>query len=118
MQDCHRVPAQAKQPLKDLYTAFEDLAISLGDDVTKKTLKYYFAFRRLKNFACVEVHPATQTLVVFLKVDPSTVTLEDGFTRDVSKLGHYGTGDLEVRIRSREDLDKAEPLIRHSYEAS
>jgi hypothetical protein len=36
---------------------------ALGDDVTKKTLKFYFAFRRIKNFACVEVHPPSQGFV-------------------------------------------------------
>ena len=45
----------------------------------KKALKFYFAFRRLKNFACVEVHPQTKMLLIYLKVDPSTVDLEDGF---------------------------------------
>jgi predicted transport protein len=39
-----------------------------------------------------------------VKLDPSSVTLEDGFTRDVSKLGHTGTGDLEIRIGSAVDL--------------
>ena len=46
--------------LRDLYHAVEDYCIAMGDDVTKKTLKNYFACRRLKNFACVEVHPQTR----------------------------------------------------------
>jgi predicted transport protein len=33
------------------------------------------------------------------------VKLEKDFTRDVSKFGHYGTGDLEVRIHSKDDLE-------------
>ncbi|MEO3785539.1 DUF5655 domain-containing protein [Actinocorallia sp. B10E7] len=110
--------AQADGPLKDLYAALESLVEGLGDDVTKKTLKDYFAFRRLKNFICVEVHPAKSSLLIFLKIDPATVSLEEGFTRDVSQIGHFGTGDLEVRIRTRADLERAEPLIRRSYEVS
>lgn len=49
--------AQASQEMVDRYQTLEDFAFSLGDDVTKKELKNYFAFRRLKNFACIEVHP-------------------------------------------------------------
>ena len=88
---------------------------ALGDEVTKKTLKNYFAYRRLKNFACVEGHPQTQTLLVYLKVDPDTVQLEEGFSRDVRSIGHFATGDLELRIRNAADFAKAQPLIQQSY---
>lgn len=109
---------QADSELKDLYHAVEDFCLALGDDVTKRTLKYYFAFRRLKNFACVEVHPQTRNLLVYLKINPDTVELEDGFTRDVRAIGHFGTGDLELRIHSASDFEKARSLIQRSYEDS
>ena len=54
------------------------------------------AFRRIKNFACVEVHPQSKKLLVFAKVNPDNIELVDGFTRDVGKVGHFGTGDLEI----------------------
>jgi predicted transport protein len=83
-----------------------------------KTLKFYFAFKRLKNFACVEIHNKEKTVRVFLKVDPTQIKLETGFTRDVSGVGHFGTGDLEVNLRTPADLEKAKPLLLQSYEAS
>jgi predicted transport protein len=110
--------AQAPQPLADLYGTLEAFIEGLGDDVTKKVLKFYFAFRRIKNFACVEIHPRSQTILVYVKVDPAGVELEEGFSRDVRNIGHYGTGDLELRIRTQADLEKALPLIQLSYEAS
>ncbi len=108
----------APSDLHDLYDAVEDFCVALGDDVSKRTLKNYFAFRRLKNFACVEVHPHTRNLLVYLKVDPTSVMLEDGFSRDVSSIGHFGTGDLELRLKSQDDFERAQPLIQHSYEES
>ena len=42
-----------------------------------------------------------------LKVDPTTITIEQGFTRDVRQIGHWGTGDLELSIRNKDDLRKA-----------
>ncbi len=78
----------------------------------------YLAYRRIKNFACVEVHPQTDQLLVYLKIKPDEVGLEDGFSRDVRKIGHFGTGDLELRIDSIEDLDRAKLLIEKSYDAS
>lgn len=109
---------QAAQPLRDLCDSLEAFLVALGDDVSKKTLKFYFAFRRLKNFACVEVHPQTNTLLVYVKVSPDGVQLEEGFTRDVREIGHFGTGDLEIRIKTPDDLEKAKPLLVRSYESS
>ena len=42
--------------------------------------------------------------------------MEERFTRDVSKIGHYGTGNLSLEIRSKEDLEKAKKFIDESYE--
>ena len=33
-------------------------------------------------------------------------------------LGHHGTGNLEIRIKTDEDLEKAKPYILKSYELS
>lgn len=109
---------QASTELRDLHAAIDAYCEALGDDVTKKTLKNYFAFRRLKNFACVEVHPQTQNLLVYLKVDPTTISLEEGFSRDVREIGHFGTGGLELRLQNTSDLHKAQTLIDLSYENS
>lgn len=109
---------QSPQDLQDLYFAVEAFCEGLGDDVSKKVGKMYFAFRRLKNFACVEVHPQTRQVLIYLKVPPDTVALEEGFSRDVRSVGHFGTGDLELRLKGVDDLTKAQPLIQQSYEMS
>ncbi|HEX8275681.1 MAG TPA: DUF5655 domain-containing protein [Longimicrobiaceae bacterium] len=110
--------AQADTPLRDRFHRLRAELLALGDDVQEKTLKLYFAFKRLKNFACVEVHPQVGQLLVYAKVDPESVELEEGFTRDVRAIGHFGTGDLEIRIRNDADLERSLPLLLRSYEAS
>lgn len=108
--------AQADQELTDRFDALNEYLTNLGDDVQVKTLKKYFAFKRIKNFACVEVHTRTRNLLVYVKVDPDTIPLEKGFTRDVRKIGHFGTGDLEIVISSASDFERAKPLLDLSYE--
>ncbi|MBU0663402.1 MAG: DUF91 domain-containing protein [Proteobacteria bacterium] len=110
--------AKAKQEQKDLYEEVKVYLLALGDDVQFKILKFYFAFKRIKNFACVEVHTGTGKLLVYVKVDPESIDLEKGFTRDVKKTGHFGTGDLEITIGSMDDFEKAKPLLLKSYETS
>jgi predicted transport protein len=110
--------AQAPPAMVERFQTLEAYALSLGDDVTKKELKNYFAFRRLKNFACIEVHPGGGHILVYVKVDPSEVDLANGLLRDVRKIGHFGTGDLEVRITADEHLEVAKKMIARSYEVS
>jgi predicted transport protein len=109
---------QAGPELRSLYESLDAFLVALGDDVSMKTTRYYLAYRRIKNFACVEVHAHAGELLVFLKVNPDEVDLEEGFVRDVREIGHFGTGDLELRIDSLEDLERAKPLIEKSYDAS
>ena len=108
----------ADQELTDLYYSLRDYLFNLGDDVQEKTLKHYIAYKRIKNFACVEIHPQSKKLYVYIKLNPDEIDLQEGFTRDVREIGHYGTGDLEITLKSVEDFDRAQTLIVKSYELS
>lgn len=108
---------QSSEQLQNLYADLDAALTAFGDDVQKTARKFYFAYKRLKNFACVEVHPSNATLLVYVKVDPDTIELVAGFTRDVRTIGHFGTGDLEIRIRTSTDLQNATDLLQRSYNA-
>jgi predicted transport protein len=104
--------------MTDRFEALRAFLTALGDDVQERTLRFYIAFKRIKNFACVEFRPTGGKILVFVKVNPAEVAIEPGFTRDVSQVGHFGTGDLEITLSKPEDLERAKPLIQRSYEAS
>ena len=106
----------APPALLDLYHAVADYLQAAGDDVQMKPTDMYIAFRRLKNFACVEVRNQIGKLLVSVRVNPDTVTLEPGFTKDMRGIGHYGTGDLEISIHSLADLEKAKALFDKAYQ--
>jgi len=108
--------SNAAPVLQDLFKAIGAYLQGLGDDVQMKELKYYLAYRRIKNFTCLEIYPQAAAITAYLKLDPTTVALEPGFTRDVRKIGHFGTGDLEVTIRNQTDFERAQPLFQRAYE--
>jgi predicted transport protein len=112
------VRAELDEDMVDRFEALRAFLMALGDDVQETVLRFYIAFKRIKNFACIEFRPSSAKILIYVKVDPSEVTLEAGFTRDVSEVGHYGTGDLEITLSKPEDLERAKPLIQQSYEAS
>jgi predicted transport protein len=110
--------AQADTELADRFEALKAMIHEMGDDVEMKTLKLYFAFRRLKNFACVEVHTQTRKLLVYVKHPAPATVAEKGFARDVTNIGHFGTGNLELTLTSKAGIEKARHLIEQSYEAN
>lgn len=113
-----RAAAEAQgAPLAELANAVDEALLGLGDGVNRVERKQYRAYQRLRNFACV-CPPQRSKLLVYLKADPKEVDLVPGFTRDVSGLGHHGTGDLEVQLRTPRDVERARDLFRASYAAA
>ena len=108
--------AKASSQLKELYEAVRDYMTDLGDDVQERFLKWYIAFKRLKNFATIQLQTRNNSLLIWLPLNPEEVALDDGFSRDVRGVGHHGTGDLELTIRNLDDLNKAKPFIQKSFE--
>lgn len=100
--------------LSELVASLDGYVISLGDDVQRKELKLYVAFKRLKNFATLV--PQKNRLLLYLHIDPAQVLPLPANARDVSQQGHWGTGDLELALTSQSNLDAAKPLILMAYE--
>lgn len=76
------------QGIQDVWEALKAFLLALGDDVQMKELEHYIAFRRLKNFACVKLH--VRDVQVWTRVDPASIALEQGFTRNVSQIRPCG----------------------------
>lgn len=131
-ENLDKVPARADRPanavdkpvsdwladmplaLAPVFEALETYILSLGDDIQRKDLKLYVAFKRLRNFATV-VFQKTR-LRLFLHLDPEKIEPVDGLTRDVRAVGHWGTGDVEIGLGNLGDLERAKPFIQAAYE--
>lgn len=103
----------ASDKMKDLYDDIRNYILSLGDDITETKLKLYTAFKKMKNIVCVEISSSKITLYLKLPVD--SVFYENGFSRNASNVGHWGTGDVELTIKENADFQKAKPLIDRAY---
>lgn len=109
--------ATASPELLALFEQTRSFILAQGDDIIEKPLKLYVAYRRLKNFVCMSlISKQDPHVFLTLKLDPTTVELEKGFARDVTNIGHWGTGDLEVVLRKPGDFEKVKPLIERAYQ--
>jgi predicted transport protein len=106
--------AKAEPQTQELLRALTDFISSLDDAIAEVPQKFYIAYKLAKNLACVEVH--RKKVVAFLNLTYSSSM--PAIARDVSNIGHYGTGKLEVTVSSPADVDAAFELIRASYLAS
>ncbi len=99
--------------LRELLASLEGYILSLGDDVQRRELKLYYAFKRLKNFASIVLQKGR--LLLFLHLDPALM-VEVSNGRDVSQIGHWGTGNVELSISNQAEFEKAKPFILKAYE--
>lgn len=103
----------ADASIKELYQDLANYILSLGDDISESHLKLYVAFKKIKNV--VTVVSQKKKLVINLPLDVSTVTFEENFSRNVTNLGHWGCGAVELHLQNKEDFEKAKPLIDRAY---
>lgn len=104
---------KAQPRLREIADELREYVLQLGEDVTETPVKLYVAYRTTRNFCCLEIHH--KHLFLYLTLDPLLGAGCD-FCRDVSSIGHFGTGDLEVRVTAETPLDRVRALIDLAYE--
>jgi len=65
-------------------------------------------------FCCA--HLQQGGLRVWVKTDPRQLDPSVTFARDVSRIGHWGVGDVELAVSSLDRLRDAEAFVRKSFE--
>ena len=83
--------------------------------VQKKFLAKYVRYSHGKNIFCC-VHLQKSGLRVWLKLNYLDLESPPEYVRDVSKIGHWGVGDVELAIDSLERFQNAKLLIQKSFE--
>ena len=91
-----------------------EFILNIDESIEEVPKKYYVAYRTAQNFVCVQVYKNKITL--FLKLDAKSFDSLPENARDVSKIGHFGTGDLEFVIKGQSDLKEAQRFIRMAFE--
>ncbi|MDD4350299.1 MAG: DUF5655 domain-containing protein [Opitutales bacterium] len=100
--------------LEPVFNELDTFVFSLGDDVQRKDMKLYIAYKRIRNFVTIVFQQ--KRIILYLHLNPQWISDSNGFLRDVSKGGHWGTGNAEIGIATLADLHKAKPYIEAAYE--
>ncbi len=107
-------PNLLTSPMPELFEAFRKEVAALDPCVTEEFLKNYVAYKAETNF--VDVVPQAKRLRLSLNVAFPEINDPRGICKDVSGLGRWGNGDVEVGLSSPEELPYIMGLIRQSFE--
>jgi predicted transport protein len=102
------------QKVRELALAVQEFMMGLDPAMEEAPRKNYIAYRTSQNIVCMEVQQ--QRVILYLKLNPKEVSNPPGISRDVSTIGHYGTGDFELTLKTFEDLETAKPFIERAYQ--
>jgi len=101
--------------IKEIFQDLQDFILGIDDSVVEIPKKFYVAYKVSQNFVCVETRK--NKILLFLKIDPiEAKNVPNGRGRNMSKIGHYGTGDLEITITNTKDFEVSKKYIKRSFE--
>jgi predicted transport protein len=107
-------PQLLARSMRELFEAFRKRVLALDPCVTEEFFKQYVAYKAETNF--VDAVPQAKRLRLTLNMAFPEINDPKGMCRDVSGLGRWGNGDVEVGLTTLDELPYVIGLVRQSLE--
>jgi Uncharacterized conserved protein len=99
---------------RTLFDALSAEVMGLDSEIVREVLKLYIAFKAETNF--VDIVPHKDRLRLFLNLPFYELVDPKGISRDVTDIGRWGNGDVEVDLYDISELPYVMGLIRQALE--
>ena len=100
--------------VRSLFNAFRKEVLALDPCVSEEFMKYYVAYKAETNF--VDVVPQAKRLRLSSNMAFAEINDPKGLCRDITNIGRWGNGDVEVGLKSLDELPYVMGLVPQSYE--
>lgn len=100
---------------KILFTALDKRIMNLSPEVKREYKKLYVAYKLDTNF--VDIVFQKQRLRISINMKFSDIVDPEGICKDVTGLGRWGNGDVELFMEDNDELDTVMEIIEQSYNA-
>ncbi|MES2676630.1 MAG: DUF262 domain-containing protein [Pseudomonadota bacterium] len=100
--------------IRILFESLRKEICALDPCVSEEFLKLYVAYKAETNF--VDVVPQAKRLRISLNMRFTEISDPKGLCKDVTSLGRWGNGDIEVGLATSEEIPYVIGLIRQSLE--
>lgn len=107
-------PPLAGGLIRTLFDALRTQVKALNPAVTEEFLKLYVTYKTEENF--VSVIPRSDKLKLILNIPFPELQDARGICRDVTSIGHWSTGDVDLDFANLSDLPYVMGLVRQAYE--
>lgn len=101
-------------PMRTLFEIFRKDVLAHDQCVLEEFLKLYVAYKAETNF--VDIVPQKSRLRLSLNMQFHELHDPKGLAKDVTSLGRWGNGDVEVSFRKPEELPYVMGLVRQALE--
>jgi predicted transport protein len=101
------------EQIKNLVLQVQEFVLGLDAAIQEAPKKFYVAYKLSQNIVCMEVKK--KNVLLYLKLEPQKLDSLPSIARDVTAIGHFGTGDLELVLESQTDFETSKPLIQQAY---
>lgn len=100
---------------KTLYESLDKRIMNLSPAVKKEYKKLYIAYKLDTNF--VDIVPQKQRLRISINMKFSDIIDPYGICKDVTGIGRWGNGDVELFMGHQDELDQVMEIVKQSFEA-
>lgn len=101
-------------PMRDLFETLRKSVLALDPCVSEEFLKLYVAYKAETNF--VDLVPQAKRLLLVLNLSIDDIEDPKGLCRDISNIGRWGNGDVEIGLSNVDELPYVMGLIRQSFD--
>ena len=99
--------------VRELIFSIREFVTDLDTAIEEVPKKFYVAYKASQNIVCMEAQ--NRNIKLFLKLKPFDISEPPNSFRDVSKIGHYGTGDVEFTISTANEFEEVKKYIELAY---
>ena len=98
----------------ELYESLKKRILNIDSSVKEEIKKLYIAFKSSTNFVDIEPQKSRLRLMLNMKFDEINDPLN--LAKDVTGLGRWGNGDVEVGISNINEIDDVMDLIQQAFD--
>ena len=98
-----------------LYESLDKRIMNLSPAVKKEYKKLYVAYKLDTNF--VDIVFQKQRLRISINMKFSEISDPSGICKDITGLGRWGNGDVELFMEHKDELDQIMEIVKQSFDA-
>ncbi|MBX2928736.1 MAG: hypothetical protein KF852_12950 [Saprospiraceae bacterium] len=96
----------------ELFNEIRDFIVELDNSIEEAPKKHYIAYKTSQNFVCLQTYK--NKIALYLKLNPEDIKPMPRQGRDMTNIGHFGTGDVELNLQNSQDFEEVKNLIREA----